>query len=101
MNYISIYNIFSVPQQHDCQSESKFDFRRERQEPFGKTGAPERNQAGIAPRDCEVDPAYRIFATDPTTSETTSPNPMISVRSNNQTIGVILPFMRHLSIRME
>src|SRR5512139_1292349 len=39
---------------------------------------------------------YRIFATDPTTSENTSPNPIITLRSNNQTIGVILPFTSHL-----
>jgi len=36
---------------------------------------------------------YRI---DLTASESTSPSPMIIVSSNNQTFGVILPFMRHL-----
>jgi hypothetical protein len=36
---------------------------------------------------------YRIALT---ARESTSPNPMITVSSNNQTIGVILDFMRHL-----
>ena len=39
--------------------------------------------------------AYRI---DLTARESTWPNPMITVSSNNQTIGVILDFIRHLLI---
>lgn len=31
-----------------------------------------------------------------TATARTSPTPMITVRSNNQTMGVILPFMSHL-----
>ena len=38
---------------------------------------------------------YRIALT---ARESTPPNPMITVSSNNQTIGVILDFMRHLLI---
>ena len=38
---------------------------------------------------------YRI---DLTARESSSPNPMITVSSNNQTIGVILVFIGHLLI---
>jgi len=38
---------------------------------------------------------YRIAST---ARESTPPNPMITVSSNNQTMGVILDFMRHLLI---
>jgi hypothetical protein len=38
---------------------------------------------------------YRIALT---ARESTPPNPMITVSSNNQTIGVILDFIRHLLI---
>jgi len=38
---------------------------------------------------------YRIALT---ARESTPPNPTITVSSNNQTIGVILDFMRHLLI---
>lgn len=38
---------------------------------------------------------YRIVVT---ARESTCPNPMIAVSSNNQNIGVILDFIRHLLI---
>ena len=43
----------------------------------------------------ELCPGYRI---DWTARESTWPTPMITVSSNNQKIGVILDFMRHLLI---
>jgi len=53
------------------------------------------SRRAISGRTGNIPTGYRIALT---ARESTPPNPMIAVSSNNQTIGVILEFIRHLLV---